>query len=390
MAIKLPQWPIAGKALWILIAVALLLAGGSFWVARSLIQARQAEVAETAAPPPRQVQVAALGRVEPQGRVVEVVPPDGGRLERLLVAEGDSVEVDQVLAYLDLYDVRLAERDLAASQLTEAQTLLDAQIAFGTASVQEAQSRIDQIDNPQAAAIQAQQDAINSFQAQLRVAEVDLTRFQQLYQGGAISRQDLDQQQATVDQLRAQLASAQNRKQELQSARTSGLSNAQAQVDAQAASARLAQAQVTVESAAQNLALAEARLAQTIIRAPSDGQILQVFAEPGEAIAASNPILALGDTEQMYVVAEVYETDISLVSVGQTATITSRNGAFDQTLTGTVEQVGLQIFKNDVLDDDHAANADARVVEVRIRINQSDVVDGLTNLQVDVLIDVDS
>jgi HlyD family secretion protein len=91
----------------------------------------------------------------------------------------------------------------------------------------------------------------------------------------------------------------------------------------------------------------------------------------------------------MYVVAEVYETDISLVSVGQTATITSRNGAFDQTLTGTVEQVGLQIFKNDVLDDDPAANADARVVEVRIRVNQSEVVADLTNLQVDVLIDVD-
>jgi HlyD family secretion protein len=259
MAIKRPQWPIAGKALWLLIAAAILLAGGSFWVVRSLIQARQAEVAETAAPPPRQVQVAALGRVEPAGRVVEVVPADGGRLERLLVAEGDSVEPNQVLAYLDLYDVRLAERDLAASQLAEAQSLLDAQIAFGTASVQEAQTRIDQIDNPQAAAIQAQADTINSFQAQLRVAEVDLTRFQQLYQDGAIARQDLDQQQATVDQLRAQLASAQNRKQELQSARTSGLSNAQAQVDAQAASARLAQAQVTVESAAQNLALAEAR-----------------------------------------------------------------------------------------------------------------------------------
>jgi HlyD family secretion protein len=52
MAIKRPQWPIAGKALWLLIAAAILLAGGSFWVVRSLIQARQAEVAETAAPPP--------------------------------------------------------------------------------------------------------------------------------------------------------------------------------------------------------------------------------------------------------------------------------------------------------------------------------------------------
>ncbi|MEB3268079.1 MAG: efflux RND transporter periplasmic adaptor subunit [Leptolyngbya sp.] len=391
MTTNRPQWPIPGKTLWILIVGALLLAGGAFWAVRSLIQARQAQVAEeTAAPPPRQVQVAALGRVEPAGRVVDVVPPDGGRLARLLVAEGDTVATDQILAYLDLYEVRLAERDLAASQLAEAQALLEAQTAFGNASVQEARTRIDQIDDPQAAAIQAQQDSIDSLQAQLRVATADLTRFQQLYQEGAIARQDLDQQQATVDQLQAQVASAQNRKQELAAVRTSGLANAQAQVTAQAASVRLSQAQVNVESAVQNLALAEARLAQTIIRAPSGGQVLQVYAEPGEAIATSSPILALGNTDQMYVVAEVYETDIGLVTVGQPATITSRNGAFAQTLTGTVEQVGLQIFKNDVLDDDPAANADARVVEVRIRIDQSQVVQALTNLQVDVLIDVDA
>ena len=88
--------------------------------------------------------------------------------------------------------------------------------------------------------------------------------------------------------------------------------------------------------------------------------------------------------------AEVYETDVGLVNVGQTAMITSRNGAFDETLVGTVEQVGLQIFKNDVLDDDPAANADARVVEVRISIDQSSVVKQLTNLQVDVVIDIES
>lgn len=88
--------------------------------------------------------------------------------------------------------------------------------------------------------------------------------------------------------------------------------------------------------------------------------------------------------------AEVYETDVGLVKPGQPATITSRNGAFESTLTGTVEEVGLQIFKNDVLDDDPAANADARIVEVRIAIDQDDAVATLTNLQVDVLIDIES
>ncbi|NET54526.1 MAG: HlyD family secretion protein, partial [Merismopedia sp. SIO2A8] len=48
-----------------------------------------------------------------------------------------------------------------------------------------------------------------------------------------------------------------------------------------------------------------------------------------------------------------------------------------------------QIFKNDVLDDDPAANADARVVEVDVQLDDSTVVEALTNLQVDVRIDVE-
>ncbi|MEO1068320.1 MAG: HlyD family efflux transporter periplasmic adaptor subunit, partial [Cyanobacteria bacterium J06638_6] len=152
-----------------------------------------------------------------------------------------------------------------------------------------------------------------------------------------------------------------------------------------------AQVASRVDSAVQSLALAEAQLARTIIRAPQMGQVLDIFAYPGESVSpGGEPVLALGNTSQMIVVAEVYETDIGLVEVGQPVTITSRNGAFSETLTGTVDEIGLQIAKNDVLDDDPAANADARVVEVRVKVDQSDVVAALTNLQVDVAIDVDA
>ncbi|MDB9528099.1 efflux RND transporter periplasmic adaptor subunit [Oscillatoria sp. CS-180] len=390
MAIKRPRFSLSDKAFWLL-AVGLVLAGGfTFWGVRSLIQARQNDVTETPVAPPQRVQVAALGRVEPAGRVVDVVPSENGRLSQLDVEEGDQVQADQILAYLDIYDVRQAERDYAASQLAEAQDLLVAQTQAGEASIQEAETKIAQVDQPQTAAIQAQQNTIDSLQADLRIAAADLARFEQLYADGAIALQEVDRQRATVQRLREQISSAQARKQELEAARISNMANAEAQVDAEVADLQLAQAQVTVDSATQNLALAEARLDQAIIRAPRDGQILQIYAEPGEAVTTSDPILALGNTEQMYVVAEVYETDVTLVEIGQRATITSRNGAFDQTLTGTVEQIGLQIFKNDVLDDDPAANADARVVEVRVRVDQSEVIAGLTNLQVDVAIDVES
>lgn len=378
-------------SLWVLLAALVLVGGGSVWLARSVMQSRQAAREQAELPPPRQVQVVALGRVEPSSRVIDVAASSSGRIDRLVVQQGDTVETGQVLAYLDTYAVRRAERDLAASQLAEARAQLAAETNLGRSQVQEASSRLGQIDQPQQAAIAAQAAAIQSLQAELNVAEIDLDRFQQLNESGAIARQELDRQRATVNRLQADLANATATRQRLEQARDQDLANAQAQVAATEASASLAQVMSRVDSAAQSLALAESQLALTLIRAPQPGQVLDIFAYPGEAVSlAGEPVLALGDTRQMIVVAEVYETDIGLVQLGQQATITSRNGAFADTLTGTVEDIGLRIAKNDVLDDDPAANADARVVEVRVRVDQSQVVARLTNLQVDVAIDIES
>ncbi len=378
-------------SLWVLLAALVLVGGGSVWLARSVMQSRQAAREQAELPPPRQVQVVALGRVEPSSRVIDVAASSSGRIDRLVVQQGDTVETGQVLAYLDTYAVRRAERDLAASQLAEARAQLAAETNLGRSQVQEASSRLGQIDQPQQAAIAAQAAAIQSLQAELDVAEIDLDRFQQLNESGAIARQELDRQRATVNRLQADLANATATRQRLEQARDQDLANAQAQVAATEASASLAQVMSRVDSAAQSLALAESQLALTLIRAPQPGQVLDIFAYPGEAVSlAGEPVLALGDTRQMIVVAEVYETDIGLVQLGQQATITSRNGAFADTLTGTVEDIGLRIAKNDVLDDDPAANADARVVEVRVRVDQSQVVARLTNLQVDVAIDIES
>ncbi|WP_347277433.1 efflux RND transporter periplasmic adaptor subunit [Pseudanabaena sp. FACHB-2040] len=357
---------------------------------RNVLQSRQEARELEALPPPQQVQVAALGRLEPQGRVVDVAAPEMGRLGEIQVKEGDLVETGQILAYMDTYEIRQAERDYAASQLEEARTQLAAERQRGTSRVQEANTRITQVDPPQQAGIAAQEAAIDSLQAQLDVAEIDLTRFQRLSESGALSRQELDRQQATVERLRADLQNARATRDRLVREREGNLSNAQAQVQSAQAENRLAEVATRVQSAEQNLALAQAQLDRTVIKAPQAGQVLDIYVEPGEAVSpAETPILALGNTTQMYVVAEVYETDIGLVRAGQPVTITSRNGAFDQVLTGTVERVGLQIFKNDILDDDPAANADARVVEVWVRVDQSEVVAGLTNLQVDVAIDIE-
>jgi len=388
MNISRPQDLLKGQGAWIVI-LALLASGiaSGFALAR-LVAPPPPPVVEEPAPLPEQVQVAALGRIEPQGEVIEVGGPTTERIARLEVDEGDYVRQGEVIAYLDSYEERLAERDYAASQLTEAEARLKAETQLGQAQIQEAQTRLQQVDRPQLLEIEAQQASIRELEAELTLARVDLQRLQSLQREGAISQQEYDQQLWETRQVEERLNNAKVNLARLESARSTDLSNAQAQVESQRANMARSQAQIEVDSAARNLQLAEAKLDRTIILTPRDGEVLRIITHPSEVVS-ENGIVELGNTRQMFVVAEVYESDVGKVRVGQQATVTSRNGAFDQTLTGVVERIGSQIFKNNVLDDDPAANADARVVEVEIRLNNSQSVAKLTNLQVDVSIDVE-
>lgn len=374
---------------WIGVALLLLVGGASLLALRSVRQTRQAALEDAAKPPPVRVDVAALGRIEPKSEVIDVAAAETGVLAKLLVEEGAQVSSGQVLAELDMYAIRKAERDYAASQLTEAQKTLAAERSLGSARITEANTKAGQIDQPQIQAIEAQAAKIRSLEARLALAETDLARFQDLFSQGAITQQDLDRQQTQVDELTSDIANARATKTQLELARDTALANAAAQVSMAEADLQLSSVETGVEAAQQNLVLADARLARAVVKAPVDGQILDIYIQPGEAVS-TNRLLSMGNTDEMYVVAEVYETDVGLVNPGQTATITSRNGAFEGELSGTVETIGLQIFKNDVLDDDPAANADARIVEVRIAVDQDDAVAMLTNLQVDVLIDIES
>ena len=381
------QRPFRKPSVWIGIALLLMVGGASLLVLRSVRQSRQADLEEAAKPPPERVDVAALGRIEPKSEVIDVAAAETGVLARLLVDEGVQVQSGQVLAELDMYQIRKAERDYAASQLAEAENTLAAERSVGSARITEANTKAGQIDQPQIQAIEAQSAKIRSLEARLALAETDLNRFKNLFSQGAITRQDLDRQQTQVDELTSDIANAIATKTQLELARDTALENAAAQVSMAEADLQLASVESGVEAARQNLVLADARLERTIIKAPVTGQVLDIYVRPGEAVS-SNRLLSMGNTNEMYVVAEVYETDVGLVKPGQTAKITSRNGAFEGELSGMVETIGLQIFKNDVLDDDPAANANARIVEVRIAIDQDQAVVMLTNLQVDVLIDI--
>jgi HlyD family secretion protein len=370
------------------------------WAALATLGLSQQGATQGATPPPAETpaaggatplatSVGALGRLEPEGSVIRVAGPPGERLGELLVAEGERVVAGQVLARLESYSERLAEREYAAAQLQEARARLEAETRFGQAQIEEARTRLSQLDEPQQLQIRSQEAVVERIRAELADAEANLARFQALWQEGAISQQELDQKALVVRQRQEDLQAAEATLNQLRLARERDLRNAQAQVQAAEAALRRAQAQVQLQSLARNLELAEARLERTLIRAPRAGQVLKIHTRPGEVIAANQGILELGNTDQMMVVAEVYETDILRVRPGQRATISNR--VLPETLQGRVERVGLQIGKKDVLNTDPAADVDARVVEVYIRLDpeSSARVAGLTNLQVNVAIDAE-
>jgi HlyD family secretion protein len=129
------------------------------------------------------------------------------------------------------------------------------------------------------------------------------------------------------------------------------------------------------------LARAEAERRLTQVHAPMDGQVLDVHARAGERVGAKG-ILELGATQAMYAIAEVYETDVGRVAVGQRARVTSP--VFAKELSGVVERIRPKIEKHDALGTDPAARKDARVVEVEVRLDESTPVAGLTQVQVEV------
>ena len=140
-------------------------------------------------------------------------------------------------------------------------------------------------------------------------------------------------------------------------------------------------AQMELDIALANLAAAKASLELAVVRAPVRAQVLEIHAHPGERVGPEG-VMDLGRTDRMYAVAEVYETDIAAVKVGQVAKI--KTTAFEQELTGKVERIALKVGRLDVIGADPIAKTDARVVEVFVLLDDGASVSGYTNMQVKV------
>jgi HlyD family secretion protein len=335
-----------------------------------------------------------LGRLEPGGEVYCVYPPSssgfGSVLKQWRVKEGDSVKQNDVIAVMDTYDRLFAAGIQAEAKVREAEAKVR-QVEAGTGNQAQVAAQQEQV-NAKIAQVNAKQAEVLRRDAEFKNARSELNRYEQLFRDGGISASERDRRALDLQTAYQALEQSVRERQQLerevsQSAQTqSSLTQARPEDVQQAVAQR--------DVAVADLERAKVDLETAAVRAPITGRVLKINAKAAEQVSSGvsgnsssqtcSGIAELGRTDQMYAVAEVYETDITKVRKGQKATITS--AAFPEKISGTIEQVGLRVGKKDVLDTDPAADTDARVVEVRIRLSDSKPVAGLTNLQVNVAI----
>ncbi len=335
--------------------------------------------------------VTALGRIEPEGKVVKLsaaISGEGSRVKKILVKEGDMVKIGQVIAILDNSDRLQAELTEAKAQVRIIQSKI-AQIQAGAkgGEITAQKAIIDRLAAESQGDIDTQTATLEKLQAELINAESENNRYQELYAEGAISASQKDSKSLNVETAKKSLQIAQSQLKKLKLTSQQRIKEATAtlnqisevrKVDVEAAIAELNRADAVVKKATINLQ-------QAYVKSPQHGQIFEIHTHPGELIS-NNGIADIGKTSQMYVVAEVYESDITKIMQGKKVRIVG--DIFPQELQGKVERIGLQVSKQNLTNTDPSSNVDNRIVKVHIRLNttSSQQAAKFTNMQVKAII----
>ena len=229
--------------------------------------------------------VSGNGRIE--ATEIDVATKLPGRIEDILVREGDFVTAGQPLArmQLDTLDAQRAEAEAGRQQAEHGATAAEAQVVLRQSDVAAAWA--------QGAPRETELDA-----ARRRFA-----RSETLAAEGAASVQQLDDDRARVRGAEAALAAT------------------RAQVAAAEAAVAAAQAQVvgarsSVDAAAATVARIEADIADSVLKAPRDGRVQVRVAQPGEVLGGGGRVLNLLDLSDVYMTFFVPETVAGRVALG--------------------------------------------------------------------------
>ncbi len=241
-----------------------------------------------------------------KGTIVSVSPKISGRIEQVFVDEGDTVQAGQVIAKIESAEIEV-------------------QVAQAKANLAAAQAKLNEIKSgsrPQqiAQAGAATEQALAGFENAWRNYE----RMEALYNQGAVSAQQLDAAKTALAVAKAQYnAASQSYSLTAEGARAEDVEIAQAQV----------------EQAAAALKNAELTLANTEIKSPVTGVVAVKSVDQGEIVSAGQPLFNITDPNDIWVSANIEETSVGKLVVGQTVSFTV-DAYPGRTFKGEVSDVG--------------------------------------------------
>ncbi len=248
------------------------------------------------------------------GHIVPILPKVGGFVAEVRVEENHAVKAGDTLVVLD-------DRDLRARL---AQTEADLAALLATVS---SRGRVGQAE---AAVAQAQAQAVKAI--------ADLQRIEPLARQEVVSQQQLDAARAAATAAEAQLAAAQ--------AMLVG------------ADARVAAARATRDQAA-------LQLSYTRITAPANGVVSKKAVELGQLVQAGQPLMTVVPLEDVWVTANLKETETADVTPGDSADITVdayKGVHFRGHVTKVVQRIPVRIHLDSPVDPAHMLRPGMSVV----------------------------
>ncbi|WP_394708758.1 HlyD family secretion protein [uncultured Desulfobulbus sp.] len=231
------------------------------------------------------------GFVNGNGRLeateIDVAAKLAGRVEDILVSDGDFVTAGQTLAHMQVQTLE-AQRDEAAARLQQAIT--------GVASA-EAQVAMRESDKQAVLALVTQRESESD------AARRRLARSETLTREGAASAQELDDDRARLRSTQAAVAAAKAQ-----------VGAAQAAIVA--ARTQVVSAQSAITAVEATVTRIKADIDDSALTAPRDGRVQYRVAQPGEVLAAGGKVLNLVDLADVYMTFFVPETVAGKLALG--------------------------------------------------------------------------
>lgn len=227
-----------------------------------------------------------------QADTVQVSPQIPGYVAEVLVTDNQQVQAGQVLARLDPAQFEAA--------LAQAQA--------NVVAAQAATRNVGERAEAEQAVIAERAAAVQTAQAQARLASADLQRYEALARQGWVSAQRAQTAQAQAAQAQAAVAQAQ------------AALEAERRATAAFGSSR-AQSAATIEQARAAVRQAQINLDRAVIRAPAAGVIGARAVRVGQYVQPGQVMMAVVPLGRTYVVANFKETQVGAMRVGQPVTI---------------------------------------------------------------------